>query len=80
MRLGSVLDTLLSPERTTWAGLYVFPEVFWGGGWWLFFLPGGTCGAYRPLFVGGVGVLVVVSGWSLVENCTVDASIFVFCG
>ena len=26
--------------------------------------------------VGDVGVV----GWSLVENCTVDASIFVFCG
>jgi len=28
----------------------------------------------------GWWVAVWVVGWSLVENCTVDASIFVFCG
>jgi hypothetical protein len=38
-----------------------------------------------PLVEAGFGakvwwVTVRVVGWSLVENCTVDASIFVFCG
>ena len=31
MRLGSVLDTLLSPERTTWAG-FLFSLKFFGVG------------------------------------------------
>ena len=33
-------------------------------------------GRWWVVLVGDVRVV----GWSLVENCTVDASIFVFCG
>jgi len=41
-------------------------------------VPGMTWETYLPC--GGDGVSWMVVGWSLVENCTVDASIFVFCG
>ncbi len=76
------MSTLLSPERTTTSR----------GFWWRFALgPGvvvvvspGTAwhhipfGSAQCLCAGsGFGVVRWVVGWSLVENCTVDASIFV---
>lgn len=39
-------------------------------------MPGMT-GYLIPAVVDGVGGVLVVVGWSFVENCTVDASIFV---
>jgi hypothetical protein len=67
-----MMSTLLSPERTT----VVVPGGGCPGTRWLFFLqawPGTYTGCGDAVF----GVCRGVVGWSLVENCTVDASIFV---
>jgi len=70
-----VQGILLGPERTS-------PRVLWG---WSFWVGPGMPGAHQTtpgldLRVCGLGWWVVVCGGvggSLVENCTVDASIFV---
>jgi hypothetical protein len=89
MRLGRAFSTLLGPEGTTWAGpggpvpaeVVVSPGGGAPAGVWLLFQPGMTWFSYRlgggrwlPVAVRGWWGLWVV-GWSLVENCTVDASI-----
>ena len=71
------MGTLLGPERTTIA---VLPRVVVS-----VLLPGMIWPLYRSgepaplvgLCSSGFGGGRVVVGWSLVENCTVDASIFV---
>ena len=82
MRLGSAQSTLLGPEGITGPALL-------GVGGCLSELPGMAWETYRSgvsegflvlLVLSGFGVFWWVVGWSLVENCTVDASIFVFCG
>ena len=66
-----MIGTLLGPERTTDALAWQMPA-------------GGCCFStrhnlgnipVRSLAGFGVGVFCGVVGWSLVENCTVDASI-----
>jgi hypothetical protein len=59
-----------SVSRRWWCRLVVvrLPGV------WLLFQPGMTVGAHRSSS-GGAGAVGTVVGWSLVENCTVDASI-----
>ena len=84
VRLVWAVNTLLSPEETTLCCPWlVVPAVVVGGagcGWWLFFLQAWLWQYTGPCVTcvrgGGVlGVVVGVVGWSLVENCTVDASI-----
>ena len=75
-------STLLGPERTTLgrrcrsgAGRGPVSWMWWKpAGVWLLFQPGMTVGAHRSSS-GGAGAVGMVVGWSLVENCTVDASI-----
>src|SRR6185312_9274046 len=63
----TLISTLLSPEGTTRVvGLRRTKRQAW------------PCTAYRQTEFGLV-LCVVVVGWLFVENCTVDASIFVFC-
>ena len=73
VRLGEGVGTLLGPERTTVGCFFRSRErgevCFVGCQAW----PGFS---YRRRLSGLVGSVRVV-GWSFVENCTVDASIFV---
>jgi hypothetical protein len=58
--------TLLGPEGTTTVVVFL----------WTMKLPG-MAWCRKPVLGEGLGVVLVVVGWSFVENCTVDASIFV---
>ena len=89
VRLVVAMGTLLGPEETItrvgvplWGAGGVFFRAIeprftslWGGSGWGWYLPGMTWAAYRGRWSGWCCWVVV--GWSLVENCTVDASIFV---
>ncbi len=83
VRLGGVgggADTLLGPEGSgpTWV-----LRACTGGRWCRAFWSAGALGAVRTrvvqLLLGGVcgGSVCLGLAWSCVENCTVDASIFV---
>ena len=66
VRLGLVLNTLLGPEETS------TPRLCWGC--LCLRVPDPDRVETSPLWVGSAGRF---GGWSLFENCTVDASIFV---
>ena len=68
-RGGAVVGALLGPEGTGHPGLFA------GGG--RCFGSGPSCSPYRDMPAGVFGRRGRVGGvWSYVENCTVDASIF----
>jgi hypothetical protein len=70
MRLVVVVGTLLGPEETTCSGFGGLVCFFWSRTWRT------LLDRVMPSWVGVVAV-GVVAGCVFVENCTVDASIFV---
>jgi hypothetical protein len=86
---GSVVNTLLGPERTTVVVLLSALDAVrlpWVGGVWWLGLPGVAWVANCRWSAGAAGVVSVGSaggcrrwgcGWLFVEICIVDASIFV---
>ena len=75
LSFGVVWNELLVRLEMAWTPCWVLKEQAHGAGFFWIGAPGTPGFTYRGRSSAGVGWWVV--GWLFVENCTVDASIFV---